>query len=324
MNKLQIIGHEIQREALLGLCRAQKLSHSLMFVGPAGIGKTLVAKEVSAALVCEKSKEQLGACGKCKNCHLFVSENYPDFYPIDCTNKDVSSVKAIRELISTLQLKSFTGGARIVIFNDAEKLHPAASNALLKTLEEPLKNTYFFIIIENSGKLPLTVASRCHKWCFDSLKKDELLSVANSLCKDVTAEILEKAVTFLDGGVSNLITTIESLDLAITIEKLVSKIILGDLKAAIDLAGMVHSEKELVEVSLSFIRHSVRNEMRIAKHNTEKSQLSKLLLDLIEAERVIFERNLNSFYVLNVVLTQFVANKNGFSGQRSLLSETMI
>jgi len=73
----------------------------------------------------------------------------------------VIGVDAIRELLGELQLSSLLGGAKIAIIQDADRMNTEAANALLRTLEEPSRNTHFFLLTEQPEQLLETILSRC-------------------------------------------------------------------------------------------------------------------------------------------------------------------
>ncbi|MCB0340068.1 MAG: AAA family ATPase, partial [Bdellovibrionales bacterium] len=197
-----ICGHEHQRMRLARLLHTNRLPQSMIFAGPTGIGKSLVAAELVQTIFCDKGSAQTyGGCGECKSCHLFAVGNHPDLHLVDCNQWKVDQV---RELLSALALKSYEGRARAVIFNDAEQLNTQSLNALLKTLEEPRPDTYFVLVTSNPAKLLQTVLSRCHKFHFDPLTaaEVELLITKGNI---ETGELTLKEITLLsDGSMENI------------------------------------------------------------------------------------------------------------------------
>src|SRR5262245_34018696 len=111
----EIVGHTRQRQALVRLIRNEKLPSTTLFSGPAGIGKQLVARALSAALLCNKPDltEELTIekvpCGRCSACHLFAANNAPDFHFVACADRENWNTANIRELLYSLHLRSFSG-----------------------------------------------------------------------------------------------------------------------------------------------------------------------------------------------------------------------
>ena len=90
------------------------------------------------------------------------TDHHPDLHWVFPEPKKRSiSVDQIRETADALMLTSLYGQAKIVIIEPAEALTPGAANALLKTLEEPTRDTYLFLVCHQAGHLPATIRSRC-------------------------------------------------------------------------------------------------------------------------------------------------------------------
>jgi DNA polymerase-3 subunit delta' len=91
-----------------------------------------------------------------------ADDHHPDLYYLTpAPEKRATSIEQVRDAISALALTSHEGIAKVLIVDPAESLTLAAANALLKTLEEPTPNTYFFLVSHQPGILPATVRSRC-------------------------------------------------------------------------------------------------------------------------------------------------------------------
>jgi DNA polymerase-3 subunit delta' len=101
------------------------------------------------------------ACGKCKPCNLYKSEQHPDFIEIHPDGQQIK-IDQIRLLSQeTLKATHFLQGLRVVVLYQADRLNVAAANALLKTLEEPESNTVFLMMTTKVSLLPPTIRSRC-------------------------------------------------------------------------------------------------------------------------------------------------------------------
>lgn len=147
---------------------------SLLVTGVPGIGKMIFAVNIARALLCEAPQPVGLACGTCPSCHYVAAGQHPDlrlvepFGPDDDDAEAVTlkaldhiPIKHIRELIAWANLTSHRGGAKVAIIAPAERLHPAAANALLKTLEEPVAGTHLMLISARPGTLLPTIRSRC-------------------------------------------------------------------------------------------------------------------------------------------------------------------
>ncbi|MDH5178538.1 MAG: DNA polymerase III subunit delta' [Gammaproteobacteria bacterium] len=153
-----------------------RLPHALLFAGMRGIGKFDFAVALSKALLCAQPIVTGEACGACKSCLLFTTDNHPDYKPIVPEDTGgVIKIDQIRELISWLGLHSHFGGKRIVLLAPADAMNAAAANALLKTLEEPQPNTLLLLLTDRPHRLPATIRSRCQTLRFALPRKESAL-----------------------------------------------------------------------------------------------------------------------------------------------------
>jgi DNA polymerase-3 subunit delta' len=147
-----------------------RLAHALLFQGPAGTGKKHFALELANALLCTQAGDSSMACGHCESCNLIRAGTHPDFRllkptpPATSTSKNpVLSIKidALRDMYRALSETSQFGGYRIAVIEDADKMPVQAANSLLKTLEEPGKETLLLLVSSHPHHLPVTIRSRC-------------------------------------------------------------------------------------------------------------------------------------------------------------------
>lgn len=154
------------------------LHHALLIFGREGIGKGEYAEALAARLLCEKPSAQQ-ACGTCEACRWFSAGNHPDYRQITLTTEEeteepVSSgtkkasptqirVEQIRDLRDFVFVGSHRQGRRVILINPADAMNPAASNALLKILEEPPPSVYFLLISSKVRQLLPTLRSRCRQ-----------------------------------------------------------------------------------------------------------------------------------------------------------------
>lgn len=304
---LVVVGHTAHRQELTQLAAQSKLPHTLLFTGPSGIGKKRVAQELAARLLCQDpsaiKENSNGGCGNCNACHTFASGNHPDYYLVDCADKETGATARVRELLFSLNLKSFSSGSRVVIFDNAESLQVQAANALLKTFEEPRPNTYLILISASRSKLPPTLVSRCQLWFFDRLSSVELTQVIKATPE--LAEYLEQqeanvqtTLELADGSVDNVRMIFENIDWWSKTQQALTQIISGDYATALELAKELGQSKDTLRPRLGLIRAFIRQEMRHNSVSKNGLKYSLTLSNLIEADRLIFERNIGAGYVL--------------------------
>lgn len=169
---MAIVGHKREREELSGLLSRDGLS--LSFSGKEGTGKKLVALSFLRELLGISESDDIR-----KNPDLFLIE------------KEDEMIKAddIRALINFSGIKSYLGGKKAVLIDNAENMNKNAQNALLKILEEPPKGEFIILITKDFEELLPTIRSRVTNIRFQDLKDEEM----REIFPNITEEILSVA-----------------------------------------------------------------------------------------------------------------------------------
>lgn len=161
---------EVAAEALSG---RESWPHALLISGPRGIGKHALALHFAQALLCEAPRGDGAPCGQCPGCRYAVAGQHPDLLRLELTTFDEAtgewssvetiSVDRVRALIDFALLSAHRQRGKVAVIAPAERMHPAAANALLKTLEEPPPRTFLILVSDQPGRLPATILSRCRR-----------------------------------------------------------------------------------------------------------------------------------------------------------------
>jgi DNA polymerase III delta' subunit len=144
--------------------------HAVLLAGPGSSGKTTLALDLAAGLLCRETDPRARPCRSCRGCRLLLSGNHPDLHRLapEGPGGQVRIGKAtdpepgtVRHLISQLALLPAEGGARVAIVEQAHRLNEDAQNALLKLLEEPPAGVTIVLCADDEESLLPTVRSRC-------------------------------------------------------------------------------------------------------------------------------------------------------------------
>jgi DNA polymerase-3 subunit delta' len=164
-----------------------RMPHAILFHGAAGTGKADFIEAFAQSLLCENVQADGHACGGCGSCGWFSQQNHPDYRrvrpeamedepPEDEEGGEGKKAKAtktpskeikieqIRSLGDFMNISTHRQGLRVVVLYPAEALNLPASNALLKTLEEPPPGTVFLLSSNSLDRLLPTILSRCRKF----------------------------------------------------------------------------------------------------------------------------------------------------------------
>lgn len=160
----QIIGQERAVHLLKQTIKREKMPHAYLFVGVSGVGKTTTALSMAQALNCEEPQDG-ESCGRCRPCRQLLGGNFPDFELVEPDGQSIK-IEQVRELERRFAYKPVAGRYRVTVVRPAEAMTEEASNAFLKTLEEPpAGNVLVLNATEPSNLLP-TIVSRCQKVVF--------------------------------------------------------------------------------------------------------------------------------------------------------------
>ncbi len=158
-----IIGQPHITTILLNQIRSGRVAHAYLFCGSRGTGKTSTARILAKAINCLDPQDG-EPCGKCEAC---LADNSVDIIEIDAASN--SRVEEMRALIERAEFAPLRLKKKVYIIDEAHMLTKNASNALLKTLEEPPEHVVFILATTEPQMLPATIVSRCQRFEFHRL-----------------------------------------------------------------------------------------------------------------------------------------------------------
>ncbi|HJR06182.1 MAG TPA: DNA polymerase III subunit delta' [Pyrinomonadaceae bacterium] len=185
----RLVGNQRAQDTLRRMLAQRRVPGALLFAGEDGVGKKLFAVELAKALNC-LTPVGIEACDKCSSCVRIIHfvdkpvDNSDDGkHIIWSEHRDVGLVKADKRVINVHQARDIDretnfrpqeGKARVFIVDEAEKMNDAASNALLKTLEEPAATSHIILLTARPANLLTTIRSRCQTIRFAPLTTEEI------------------------------------------------------------------------------------------------------------------------------------------------------
>jgi DNA polymerase-3 subunit delta' len=158
----KIFGHDWAVTLLQAHAGGEKLRHAYLFVGPEGVGRQTLALRFAQALNCRDAAEPGQMCGICRDCRQIEALQYPDLSVVfpEEGHRDIR-IDQVRSLQHTLALAPFAANYRIALLPNFERVTAEASNALLKTLEEPAESVVLLLTANALENLLPTIVSRC-------------------------------------------------------------------------------------------------------------------------------------------------------------------
>lgn len=198
-----IVGH---KQVVAQLCLMQqedRVPHAMLFCGTDGVGKSLVAEAMAAAILCHAPVNNQ-ACGHCKACRALAAGTHPDFFQIQPESETKAApairIEAVRKLQEEIARIPLLSERRVVIMQEADKMNEAAANCLLKTIEEPSGQVVFILLTSRPSALLDTIISRCMRVEFGILQPEELVAILHQ--QGIEEPLAGKLASIADGSVS--------------------------------------------------------------------------------------------------------------------------
>lgn len=203
-----LVGQKSVQVFLRQMVLKERVPTALLFEGSSGTGKTSAARILGAALNCSLQSEP--PCGECTSCVEVFEGSSLDVHEIDAaSNGLIEDVRALQDSL----LYVTPGRKRVVILDEAHGLSRAASNALLKTLEEPPADTVFILLSTDASKLLSTIAGRCMSFTFRRVSTSDILARLQEICEqehlNTEAALLRTISQRSQGSVRNAIMTLD-------------------------------------------------------------------------------------------------------------------
>lgn len=245
--------HKVVIGSLLSLHSNNQLPHAVLITSVSGVGLTSAAGSLCATLLCEQDGDE--PCGECSSCSRVLAGTHGDYRWLQVAEGKTSiGVDQIREAGDFVTKTAGYGSQKILVISDAEKMTTGASNALLKTLEEPQGNSLILLFSQRTWLLPATIRSRCQTWRLPALKAassiDHLRAAGVAIPMEISGNdrALERLVLSVVEGksearsiVMNMVETMLSTDMSVAEA---SGVLLGfELSVAVEAVALALEER---------------------------------------------------------------------------------
>lgn len=205
-----LIGQEHISETLSNAISTGKVAHAYLFSGPRGTGKTSTAKILAKALNCEHGPTPT-PCNQCVCCQKINDGSFMDVFEIDAaSNRGIDEIRDLRE---TVKFAPVDGKYKVYIIDEVHMLTTEAFNALLKTLEEPPSHVVFILATTEVHKVPITIQSRCQRYDFKRITKDDILKrlvmITDEMGLNADKDALSIIAIQADGGMRDALSLLD-------------------------------------------------------------------------------------------------------------------
>ena len=273
----------------------EKMHHAFLISGRQGIGKSRLISHLSLITLCSNTNSVI--CGECNSCKFSNLENHPDFHELQVLeNKKLVGISQIHELRHKLYESSFLGKNKVASLTNIEKISMDGLNALLKILEEPPENTFFFLSTSFLNQIPATIQSRCIDIDIITPKTDETLDWLSSYERSDAIKALQlndnlpfSAKEFLEKGMLEIRTNFVQ-----------------------DISGIIKEGKDLISVSDKWIKDE-------SSLNIKLEWMSLILSDAVKFNA---DNSINQLNEDTDNITRYLSSQCNMEKIHMLLSKT--
>ena len=191
----EVVGQEQVTRTLLNALKSSRVAHAYLFCGPRGTGKTSTGRILAKAVNCLTANGQDEPCNTCSMCRAITEGRALDVIEIDAaSNTGVDNIRDLRE-----RANYAPGEARykVYIIDEVHMLSTSASNALLKTLEEPPPHVIFVLATTEVHKVLPTVLSRCQHFDFRRIAQADVVSRLSHICSSEGVKIKPESLRLI-------------------------------------------------------------------------------------------------------------------------------
>lgn len=225
-NQLRLFGFENYFNYFIKLYEKKELPNSILLSGPKGLGKATFAYHIINYFLSKNEERKYSIKNFVINENnlsykLLTTNIHPNFFLIEnnLLEKDIK-IEQVRNMLKFLNKTTYSRNLKIIMIDNAENLNLNSSNALLKSIEEPPNNTFFFIVHNNAFKILDTIKSRCTEFQFSfniSQKKNIFANIIKQYKDEFEINALIENYYFdTPGNLIKYFLTLDKTDLNIT------------------------------------------------------------------------------------------------------------
>ncbi len=212
----ELVGQEFISITLKQALLTKKIAPAYLFNGPRGTGKTSSARIFAKSLNCQAfDQPTITPCSKCDLCREITDGSALDIIEIDAASN--TGVENIREIIERARFAPTKARWKVYVIDECHMLSTAASNALLKTIEEPPSRVVFILATTNPERVLNTIKSRCQKFDFRRISANDIFQHLSEIAEKESIEHEVQALKMIakrsNGGMRDAQSLLEQLNL---------------------------------------------------------------------------------------------------------------
>ncbi|MFC1956128.1 DNA polymerase III subunit gamma/tau, partial [Chloroflexota bacterium] len=188
----EVVGQEQVTQTLLNALASSRVSHAYLFCGPRGTGKTSTGRILSKAVNCLTNNGAGEPCNTCSMCQAVTEGRALDIIEVDAaSNRGIDEIRDLREKTNYAPNQA---RHKVYIIDEVHMLTKEASNAVLKTLEEPPPHVIFILATTEAHKVLPTIISRCQRFDFRRISQADVVAKLTHICSTEGIQIEPEAL----------------------------------------------------------------------------------------------------------------------------------
>jgi len=205
----EVVGQEQVTKTLHNALSSSRISHAYLFCGPRGTGKTSTGRILAKAVNCLTNEGKGEPCNSCEICQAITEGRALDVIEIDAaSNTGVDNIRDLREKVNYAPNEA---RYKVYIIDEVHMLSTSASNALLKTLEEPPPHVIFVLATTEVHKVLPTIISRCQRFDFRRISQADVVTKLTQIGKKETIKIEPEALRLIARAATGSLRDAENL-----------------------------------------------------------------------------------------------------------------
>ncbi|MBI2831195.1 MAG: DNA polymerase III subunit gamma/tau [Chloroflexi bacterium] len=273
-----VVGQAQVTQTLLNALKSGHISHAYLFCGPRGTGKTSTGRILAKAVNCVTNAGKGEPCNTCAMCQATTDGRAMDVIEIDAaSNRGIDEIRELRERVNYSP-----GQARykVYIIDEVHMLTKEASNALLKTLEEPPPHVIFVLATTEAHKVLPTILSRCQRYDFRRISQADVADKMVSICKAEGLEIDVAGLRLIARSTTGSLRDAENL-----LEQLVtfygSKITLPQVQEMLGITGDWRARELLKHIVNNDIQTGMKTIASVSSDGLDLRQFNRELVEYL-------------------------------------------
>ncbi len=210
-----VVGQEQATRTLHNALNKGQISHAYLFCGPRGTGKTSTGRILAKAVNCLNNDGKGEPCNSCAMCQAVTDGAALDVIEVDAaSNRGIDEIRDLREKVTYSPNQA---RYKVYIIDEVHMLTKEASNALLKTLEEPPPHAIFILATTESHKILPTILSRCQRFDFRRISQADVVAKLESISRTEDIRIEPEALRLIARATTGSLRDAENLLQQLTI-----------------------------------------------------------------------------------------------------------